>query len=105
VKNGREAPLGPLGGDLELLVAETPVAATAAHRARNQLAVGVPAYVGGVAAVVTGLLLAGPAGWIVLGCGAAAAGTGLSLMGAGVTNAVDAVNLHNDAVDTSYARP
>jgi hypothetical protein len=29
--------------------------------------------------------------------GAASGGTGLGLMGAGVTNAVDAVNIHNDA--------
>ena len=44
--------------------------------------------------------LSGPVGWVVLGVGAATAGTGLSLMGAGFTHAVDAVNLHNDAVSS-----
>jgi hypothetical protein len=104
VKDGRQEPIGPFGGDLPALVAETPEAATAAHRARNQLAAGVPIYVGGAAAIVTGLLLAGPVGWVVLGLGAASAATGLSLMGAGFTNAVDAVNLQNDATPAPAPR-
>jgi hypothetical protein len=37
---------------------------------------------------------------VVLGVGAATAGTGLGFMGAGFTHAVDAVNLHNDAVSS-----
>jgi hypothetical protein len=97
VKDGRETPVGPLGGDLERLVAETPVAAAAAHRARNQLAVGVPFYAGGLGGVIVGVALASPVGWVIVGVGAALAGTGLSFMGAGITNAIDAVNIHNDA--------
>jgi len=60
--------------------------------------VGVPAYLAGLGGVVLGLvLLTGPVGWVVVGLGGASAGTGLGLMGAGVTHAVDAVNLHNYA--------
>jgi hypothetical protein len=105
VKNGREVPIGPLGGELENLVADTPVAIHSAHRARNQLTAGVPSYVGGLGAVVVGLALSGPVGWLVLGVGAASAATGLTLIGAGFTNAVDAVNLHNDATPDGAGGP
>jgi hypothetical protein len=101
VKNGQEFAVGPLGGALEPLVASSPTAAALAHRARNQLTAGVPLYVGGVAAVVIGLVLSGgSAPWIARGAGAASAGTGLVLIGAGFTNAVDAVNVYNDWVST-----
>jgi hypothetical protein len=105
VKDGRQVPIGPLGGDLPSLVSDAPAATTAAHRARHQLSVGVPGYVGGAATVVTGLALSGPVGWVVLGVGAAVVGVSLTLIGAGVTNAVDAVNLHNDATAAGTARP
>jgi len=99
VTNGHETPIGPLGGSLESLVAAEPAAAAQAHTARTELAVGVPCYLGGIAGVVVGIaVLSGPVGWVVLGVGAATAGTGLGFMGAGLTHAVDAVNLHNDAV-------
>ena len=102
VKNGQEFPVGPLGGALEPLVVSVPPAAALAHRARNQLIAGVPLYVGGVAAVLIGLALSGgSAPWIVRGAGAASAGTGLILIGAGFTNAVDAVNVYNDRVSTA----
>jgi hypothetical protein len=98
VKNGREVPIGPLGGSLEPLVASSPPAASRAHSAHTQLMFGVPMYVGGIATVAIGLALAWtPVGWIVIGAGVASGGTGLGLMGAGVTNTVDAVNIHNDS--------
>jgi hypothetical protein len=97
VLNGREVPIGPLGGDLPGLVSDVPTASASARRARRQLTVGVPGYVGGAGAVVTGLALSGPVGWVVLGAGVVMVGVSLTLMGAGLTNAVDAVNLHNDA--------
>ena len=82
------------------LVEDTPAAAAHARTAHTQLAVGVPCYLGGVVGVAVGMLaLSGPVGWVVLGSGVAVAGTGLGLMGSGATHAVDAVNLHNDAVD------
>jgi hypothetical protein len=37
--------------------------------------------------------------WPLVGAGAGATGAGLSLIGAGFTNAVDAINMHNDALD------
>jgi hypothetical protein len=101
-KDGRQVPIGPLGGDLEGLVSDVPVAAATAHRSRRQLTVGVPVYAGGIGVVVTGLALSGPLGWALLGLGAAAAATGLCVIGAGFTNAVDAVNIHNDV---TAARP
>jgi len=103
-KEGRERPVGPLGGDLSSLVAGEPDAVALAHRSRAELAVGVPAYLCGVVAIVTGLALRKPAGWFVLGGGVAVGATGLVLMGAGFTNAVDAVNVYNDA-QTSDQRP
>jgi len=97
-KDGREVPAGLVGGSLEPLVASSTLAASRAHRAHDQLMFGVPLYVGGLATMAIGLALSWtPVGWIVLGLGAASGGTGLGLMGAGVTNAVDAVNIHNDA--------
>lgn len=104
VKGGREVPIGPLGGALEPLVASSPPAASRAHSAHDQLMFGVPLYVGGLATVVIGLALAWtPVGWIVIGAGAASGGTGLGLIGAGVTNTVDAVNIHNDAEASARA--
>ena len=97
-KNGQRFPIGPLGGDLASLVAESPAAVAHAGAARADLAVGVPCYVTGLGTVVVGILaLSGPVGWFVIGAGGAIGGTGLGLMGAGVTHAVDAVNIHNDA--------
>jgi hypothetical protein len=99
VQNGRETPIGAMGGDLPGLVAATPAAAAHARKARTELGVGVPSYVVGLGGVVVGLtVLSGPIGWVVLGVGACLGGTGLGLMGAGVTNAIDAVNMHNDHV-------
>jgi hypothetical protein len=103
VKEGQAYPIGPLGGPLEALVASSPPAVALAQRSRSQLAVGVPLYVVGVAAVVVGLL-ASPSPtvlkWGLVGGGAASGVTGIGLMGAGVTNAVDAVNVYNDNADT-----
>lgn len=97
VKNGHEVPLGPFGGDLQGLVANVPSAAAHAHTAHTQLAIGVPTYMTGLAGVVVGIVvLSGPIGWVVIGVGAVMAGTGLGFMGAGLTHAVDAVNIHND---------
>ncbi|MDB4983626.1 MAG: hypothetical protein JWM82_4378 [Myxococcales bacterium] len=108
VKDGREVPVSAFGGTLLPLVADVPAATARASRAHHQFMVGAPLYVGGVASVVVGLALGlTPVGWIVLGAGAATGGTGLGLMGAGVSNTVDAINLHNDAVhdDAVPARP
>jgi hypothetical protein len=99
VKHGRESPIGPFAGDLEELVADSPNAAAQAHQAHTQFVIGVPAYLTGVVGVIVGVAaLSGPIGWTVIGLGAATAGTGLGLMGSGFTHAVDAVNIHNDAV-------
>jgi hypothetical protein len=99
LQNGRKTPVGVFSGPLQELVAATPAAAAHAHTAHTELAVGVPCYVTGLAAVVLSLtLLSGPVGWVVLGVGASTGVTGLGLMGAGVTHAVDAVNIHNDHV-------
>jgi hypothetical protein len=104
VKNGQETPVGPLGGALEPLVAGSPPAAARAHRARTQLSVGVPLYAGGVAALFVGLALSWfPVVWIVVG--AASASTGLGFIGAGFTNAIDAVNIHNDSITAPAAAP
>jgi hypothetical protein len=99
VKDGRETPVGPLGGRLQDLVAESPDAAAHAHAAHTELAIGIPCYLTGVAGVVVGVaVLSGPIGWVVIGVGAATGGTGLGLMGAGLTHVVDAINVHNDAI-------
>ena len=103
VKDGRPVSVGPFSGSLEALVAETPAAAAHAHTAHRQFQIGIPSYLVGAGGVVAGVvLLSGPVGWVVIGAGAAALGTGLGFMGAGLTHAVDAVNIHNDAVS---ARP
>ena len=102
VKDGRVRAIGPFSGELEGLVAETPAAAANAHTAHNQFLVGVPAYLSGAVGVVVGVaLLSGPVGWVVIGAGASMMGTGLGFMGAGLTHAVDAVNIHNDAVSSA----
>ena len=99
VKDGKEQPIGPFSGHLEELVADVPDAAVHAHAAHTRFAVGVPSYMTGLGGVVVGLaLLSGPVGWVVIGAGAAMSGTGLGLMGSGLTHAIDAVNIHNDAV-------
>jgi hypothetical protein len=99
VKDGRELPIGPFSGHLEELVADVPGAAAHAQAAHTQFLVGVPAYLTGLGGVVVGILvLSGPIGWAVIGTGAATAGTGLGLMGAGVTHAIDATNIHNDGI-------
>jgi hypothetical protein len=105
VKDGREVAIGPFNGALEPLVASSPPAASRARTAHRQLTFGVPLYVGGLAAVAVGLALSWtPVGWIVIGAGAASGGTGLGLIGAGVTNTVDAVNIHNDAAAARTVR-
>jgi intracellular sulfur oxidation DsrE/DsrF family protein len=98
LKEGNETAVGPFGGDLESLVAGDPEALRYARRARRELAVGVPTYVVGVAAVVVGMFLGKSAGWVTTGAGAAAMGVGLGLLGAGAANTVDAVNRYNDHV-------
>lgn len=98
VKDGREVPIGPFGGALEPLVESSPAAAAHARRARTQLSVGVPLYLLSAAAIIVGVASSrAPVRWPLIGAGAAGAGTGLSLMGAGLTNIIDAVNIHNDA--------
>ena len=103
VQAGKEVPIGPFGGDLEQLVAADQHARASARRSRHQLQAGVPSYVGGLAGVVVGLALSGPIGWVAIGVGAAAAGSGLGLLGAGFTNAVDAVNIYNDTISAPPA--
>jgi hypothetical protein len=99
VKDGQEQPIGPLSGHLPALVADVPAAAAHARTAHIQFAFGVPAYVTGLGGVVVGIVvLSGPIGWLVIGVGAVTSGTGLGLMGSGLTHAIDAVNIHNDAV-------
>jgi hypothetical protein len=108
VKSALDFPIGPLGGPLEPLVADVPAAVEPARRARRQLSIGVPVYMGGIATVIVGVALSwSPLGWVVFGAGIASTGTGLGFMGAGVTNAVDAVNIHNDGVKdpAAPARP
>ena len=97
MKDGREVQIGPLGGALEPLVESSPAAAGLARRARKQLSVGVPLYLLSAAAIITGLASSrAPVRWSLIGAGAAGGVTGLSLMGASVTNLVDAVNIYND---------
>jgi hypothetical protein len=99
VQNGHEIPVGPLGGDLGALVGDNPRAAAEARTARQQLTVGVPAYLVGIGAVVLSLwLVDGNARWVAVGAGAGVAGTGLGLMGAGFTHLLDAVNIYADGV-------
>ena len=106
VKDGRELPIGPFSGALEGLVVDVPAAAAHAHTAHTQFAIGVPAYMTGLAGVVVGIaVLSGPIGWVVIGVGAATAGTGLGFMGTGLTHAVDAVNIHNDAASDLRPAP
>ena len=106
VKDGRELPIGPFNGELEGLVADVPAAAAHAHAAHTQFIIGVPAYMTGLGGVVVGIVvLSGPIGWVVIGVGAATAGTGLGLMGKGLTHAVDAVNIHNDAASDLRPAP
>ena len=105
VKDGREVPIGPLGGDREGLVTDTPAAAAHARKAYTQLAIGVPTYVTGITGVIIGIaVLSGPVGWVVIGVGAFTAGTGFGFIGSGFTHATDAVNIHNDAADAVPAR-
>jgi hypothetical protein len=102
VKDGREVPIGPLGGALEPLVDTSPAAAAHARRAGRQLAVGVPLYLLSAATIIVGIASSRPPlHWTLIGSGAAGAATGLGLMGAGVTNIVDAVNIYNDAARPS----
>jgi len=97
VKDGREVQIGPLGGALEPLVESSPAAAAHARRAFRQLSVGVPLYLLSAAAIITGLASTrAPVRWTLIGSGAAGGITGLTTMGAGVTNLVDAVNIYND---------
>jgi hypothetical protein len=99
VKDGKEQPIGPFSVHLESLVADVPAAAVHAGMAHTRFAVGVPAYMVGLGGVVVGIaVLSGPVGWLVIGAGAATSGIGLGLMGSGLTHAIDAVNIHNDAV-------
>ena len=97
-KNGRKVPIGPFGGDLEGMLTDMPAAAACAHRAHSEFVLGVPAYLTGVTGVLIGIVaLSGPVAWLVVGVGGLTAGTGLGFIGSGVTNAVDAVNIYNDA--------
>lgn len=106
VKDGREEPIGPFGGDLESLVSDTPAAAVHARKSHTRLAIGVPTYLTGIAGVIVGIAaMSGPVGWVVIGIGALTAGTGLGFMGSGFTHAVDAVNIHNDAASEMRAAP
>ncbi len=106
VKDGHPVRIGPFGSHLEELVADVPAAAAHARTAHTELMVGVPAYLTGLGGVVLGIvLLSGPIGWAVIGIGGAAAGTGLGLMGAGVTHTLDAVNIHNDHSDAPGPAP
>lgn len=104
VKDGQAKAVGPFSGELPGLVAETPAAAVQAHRANRQFQIGIPFYLTGVGGVLVGaIVLSGPVGWLVLGGAVSVLATGLGFMGAGLTNAIDAVNIHNDAI--SEARP
>jgi len=98
IKDGREVPIGPLGGALEPLVETSPDAVSHARRAGRQLGVGVPLYLLSAAAIIVGVTSSrATLRWTFIGTGAAGGATGLSLMGAGLTNIVDAVNIYNDA--------
>ena len=98
LKDGNETAVGPFGGDLTALVSNDDEALRYARRARRELAVGVPAYMIGVATVAVGLFVGKPTGWAIAGSGAAVGAVGLGLLGAGFLNAVDAVNKYNDHV-------
>jgi uncharacterized iron-regulated membrane protein len=105
-KDGRELPIGPVSGELAGLVSETPAAAVHAHKAHTQLMIGIPTYLTGATGMIVGVVvLSGPVGWVVLGIGVSTLGTGLGFMGAGFTHAVDAVNIHNDAVSSAPTAP
>jgi hypothetical protein len=98
VQDGRELPVGPFSGNLPGLVATCPAALEHARIAHRDLAVGASAYLVGAAGLVIGILvLSGPAGWVVIGTGATVGGTGIGFLGAGLTHAIDAVNVFNDA--------
>jgi hypothetical protein len=98
LKNDRRTPIGPLGGDLSSLVATDEEAIQFARRGRRELAIGIPTYLAGVAAIVIGAAVAKPPGWAVAGGGLAAVGVGVSLMGAGAVNLIDAVHAYNDHI-------
>jgi hypothetical protein len=104
LKGGAETPIGPLGGDLVGLVSGQDEAVRYARRSRNELAAGIPAYLVGITAVLVGLALSKPAGWIVAGAGAASTATGITLMGAGAVNAIDAIHVYNDRVTSEPTR-
>ena len=98
IKEGQEVPIGPLGGALVPMVETSPAAAAHARTASRELSAGVPLYLLSAAAVIVGLTSSrAPVRWTLIGAGVAGGGTGLGLMGAGVTNLVDAVNIYNDA--------
>jgi hypothetical protein len=98
VKDGHEVPIGPFGGSLEPLVETSPAAGARAHRASRQLSAGIPLYILSAAAIIVGIASSrASVRWPLIGAGAAGGATGLGLMGAGVTNIVDAVNIYNDA--------
>jgi hypothetical protein len=98
LKNDQRTPIGLLGGDLPSLVAPDDEAIQFARRGRRELAIGVPTYLAGVAAIVIGAAVAKPPGWAVAGGGLAVVGVGASLMGAGAVNLIDAVHTYNDHV-------
>jgi hypothetical protein len=100
-KSGKLTPVGPFAGSLdELMAPASPEAARLARRGTTQLRVGIPMYIAGFAGVVLSLaVISGDARWPVAAAGALSFGTGLSLMGAGFTNLIDSVNVHNDAVE------
>jgi hypothetical protein len=100
LQSGQETPVGPLGGALESLVSEDADAVRFARRSRRELAVGVPLYLCGLAAVVVGLVAGKSDARAIAGGGLAMAGVGLGFIGAGTVNAVDAVNIYNDRVST-----
>jgi hypothetical protein len=108
VKNGQEVPIGPLGGAIEPLIESSPQAVERAHRARRELAFGVPCYLAGAGSVIVGLTSSrwSPSlRWTLIGAGAVSGGTGLGLIGAGVTNIVDAVNIYNDSLSSLRPSP
>jgi hypothetical protein len=105
VQNGQLTNVGPFGGDLERLVAASPEAARLAHRGHIELAIGVPLYLIGFAGVFTTLaIVQNDARWPLVAAGGVVTFSGLSLMGAGFTNVLDAINAHNDTVAGSADR-
>jgi hypothetical protein len=105
VKDGQLTNVGPFGGDLERLVAVSPEAARLAHRGHIELAVGVPLYLIGFAGVFATLaMVQNDARWPLVATGGVVTFGGLTLMGAGFTNVLDAVNAHNDTVAGSADR-